>query len=281
MTTPALVPAPVPPQSAGAAGGGPQDDADLLAALRGGDLGAYGVLYLRHAHAARGLAGVLARDRVDAEDLVAETFAKVLDTIRRGAGPHRAFRAYVLTTLRHLYASRAQYERRLELTDDLTRYETGEPFQDPTVAALDRSYAARAFGKLPERWRRVLWHTEVEGSSPAQVASLMGLTPGGVAALAYRARERLRQIYLQEHIRRTDREPCRPAADRLGSYVRGGLADRDRTKVATHLAECPGCRRLHGELAELNAHALPRGAALPGGHPRHRRHPHPRSTGTG
>ena len=39
----------------------------------------------------------------------------------------------------------------MELTDDLSRYETGVPFHDPTVAALDRSYAARAFGKLPER----------------------------------------------------------------------------------------------------------------------------------
>jgi len=242
----------------------PPDDADLLTAVRDGDTTAYGALYERHAEAALRLAYALVRDPTDAQDLVAETFAKVLATLRRGRGPQRAFRAYLLTALRHASASRAARERRLELTDDLTRYETGEPFHDPTLAELDRSYAARAFGKLPERWRRVLWHTEVEGGTPAQVAPLLGLTPGGVAVLAYRAREGLRQMYLQEHINRAGRTPCHPASERLGRYVRGGLADRERSKVAAHLAGCAGCRTLHGELAEVNACGLPPGGVETG-----------------
>lgn len=237
-------------------------DESLLAAARAGDTGAYGSLYRRHAEPARRLAYALAHNQAEAEDLVAEAFAKVLAAMRRGEGPRQAFRAYLLTTLRHLRATRAGREARVELTDDLTRYETGEPFHDPTVAALDRSYAARAFGKLPERWRTVLWHTEIEGGSTADVAALLGLTPNGVAALAHRARERLRQIYLQEHLGRAGQAPRHPAAQRLGSYLRGGLAVRERSKVATHLAACPACRRLHGELAEV-ACALPRGKDAP------------------
>lgn len=236
------------------------DEPALLAAVRSGDTTAYDSLYRRHVESARRLAYALTGDRTEVEDLVAEAFAKVLAVLRRGVGPHRAFRAYLLTTLRHLRASRAGRESRLELTDDLSRYETGEPFHDPTVAALDRSYAVRAFGKLPERWRAVLWHTEVEGGSPADVAPLLGLTPGGVAVLAHRARERLRQIYLQEHLSRAGQPPRHSAAERLGSYVRGGLALRERSKIATHLAACPACRRLHGELAEV-ACGLPPGAA--------------------
>lgn len=234
------------------------DEHELLAAVRAGDTGAYANLYRRHAEPARRQAYALAHDRTEAEDLVAEAFAKVLAAMRRGEGPRQAFRAYLLTTLRRLRATRAGREPRVEFTDDLTRYETGEPFHDPTVAALDRSYAARAFGKLPERWRTVLWHTEIEGGSTADVAALLGLTPNGVAALAYRARERLRQIYLQEHLSRAGQAPRHAAAQRLGSYVRGGLAVRERSKVATHLAGCPTCRRLHGELAEV-ACGLPRG----------------------
>jgi len=38
----------------------------------------------------------------------------------------------------------------------------------------------------------VLWHSEIEGARPAEVASLLGLTANGVAVLAYRAREGLR-----------------------------------------------------------------------------------------
>ncbi|GGJ93156.1 hypothetical protein GCM10010123_23770 [Pilimelia anulata] len=239
--------------------GTPGDEDTLLAAVRAGDSRAYAQLYQRHAAAARRAAYGLTRDRTEAEDLVAEAFAKVLAAMRRGSGPRRAFFPYVLTTLRHLRVTHAGVAARVELTDDPTRYERGEPFQDPSVAALDRWYAARAFRKLPERWRTVLWHTEVEGGSPAAVAALLGLTPNGVSVLAHRARERLRQIYLQEHISSGAGPPGHAAAGQLGSYVRGGLADRARSKVATHLATCPACRRLHVEVAEV-AWALPRGA---------------------
>lgn len=47
------------------------------------------------------------------------------------------------------------------------------------------SVAAEAFASLPERWRMVLWHLEVEGETPAEVAPLLWLTPNGVSALAY------------------------------------------------------------------------------------------------
>ncbi|GGK31104.1 hypothetical protein GCM10010124_24940 [Pilimelia terevasa] len=236
----------------------PEDHA-LLTAVRGGDSRAFGPLYRRYAPAARRAAYALTGNRTEAEDLVAEAFAKVLAALRRGSGPSRAFLPYVLTTLRHLRIRHAGVAARIELTDDLTRYERGEPFQDPSVAALERRYAARAFGKLPARWRTVLWHTEIEGGSPSTVAALLGLTPNGVAVLAHRARERLRQIYLQEHISVPGPGPAHAAAGQLGSYVRGGLASRARSKVATHLAACPACRRLHGEVAEV-ACGLPRGA---------------------
>jgi len=87
----------------------------------------------------------------------------------------------------------------LEFTDDLTRYEVVVVLPDPAIAELERRYAVRAFARLPERWRMVLWHTAVEGETPAQLAPRLGLTPGGVAALAFRARARLRQMYHQEH----------------------------------------------------------------------------------
>ncbi|GAA2514843.1 sigma-70 family RNA polymerase sigma factor [Pilimelia columellifera] len=235
----------------------PQDEPELLAAVRAGHTSAYGKLYRRHLAAARRAALSLARDRAEADDLVAETFVRVLAALRRGHGPDRSLLPYLLTTLRHLRITRAGAEARLVLTDDLTRYEHGEPFQDPTVAALDRSYAARAFGKLPERWRTVLWHTEVRGERPTDIAEQLGLTPNGVSVLAHRARERLREIYLQEHLADAPRHEM---ARQLGSYVRGGLAHRERSKVATHLATCPACRRLHGELTEV-ACGLPRGVA--------------------
>jgi RNA polymerase sigma factor (sigma-70 family) len=227
-------------------------DAELIAAVRSGDLEAYGVLYRRHVGPARTQARRLVRSGPDAEDLVAESFAKVLDVLRGGGGPDTAFRAYLLTTVRNTACDRARRDRRLEWTDDPARYDPGEPWEDPAVAALEATLAARAFHRLPERWQVVLWHTEVEQAPRPQVASLLGLTPNGVAALAYRARERLRQAYLQEHVAGGVGREHRAAVDRLGAWVRGGLRSRHLAGVEAHLESCPECRALAGELADLN-----------------------------
>jgi RNA polymerase sigma factor (sigma-70 family) len=227
-------------------------DTDLMAAVRAGDTEAYGTLYERHAAAARSLAYALARDESEADDLVAETFAKVLATLRAGRGPLVAFRAYLHTTLRHVCYHRARRDRRLEFTDDLSRYDPGEPFLDPALDQLERTYAARAFRQLPARWRNVLWHLEVEGASPAEIAPMLGLTPNAVAVLAHRAREGLRRLYLQQHVAVADHPECRWTGDRLGGHVRGNLAPRDAGRLRTHLAWCSGCRGRLAEIAEVN-----------------------------
>lgn len=226
---------------------------------------AFGLLYDRHVDAARALARQLARSGADADDLVATAFTRLLAVLRAGRGPTEAFRAYLLTSLRHLAYDRRRDERRVDLTDDIGDVvgidpeRTIVPFADPAVAGLERTLAARAFATLPERWQAVLWHLEVEGDSPADIAPLFGLTANAVSALAYRAREGLRQAYLQEHLSsgspgsaHRDRRH-RETQQRLGAYTRGGLARRDAIRVETHLAECAECRALAAELREVNS----------------------------
>ncbi|MFC7617610.1 sigma-70 family RNA polymerase sigma factor [Actinokineospora soli] len=208
--------------------------------------------------AAYNLARQLTRSPAEADDLVSEAFAKVLDTLRQGRGPDSAFRAYLLTALRHTAYDKTRRDRRLELADDVSQVSgidqaaVSVPFTDTAVAGLDRTLAARAFAKLPERWQAVLWHTEIEGQSPAEVAPLLGLTPNGVSALAYRAREGLRQAYLQVHLAETEEQNCRAAAERLGAWVRGGLSKRETAQVEAHLDQCDRCRALAAELSDIN-----------------------------
>ena len=80
-------------------------DAELISAVRGGDLDAYGTLFERHVDAARRLARQLA-PAGDAEDLVSEAFVKVMGVLQRGGGPDLAFRAYLLTSVRRLQVDR-------------------------------------------------------------------------------------------------------------------------------------------------------------------------------
>ncbi|GLU49750.1 sigma-70 family RNA polymerase sigma factor [Nocardiopsis ansamitocini] len=228
-------------------------DNQLIAAVRGGDTEAYAALYERHAGSARGLARQLVRGESEVDDTVSEAFARVLSVVQRGGGPEDGFRPYLLTAVRNAAYDRFRGEKRQFVTDDMEAFDRGEPFVDPALDGLERSLIARAFSSLPERWQAVLWHTEIEGEKPAEVAAVLGMSANSVAALAYRAREGLRQAYLQMHLAGgAPAESCRPALDHLGAYVRGGLAKRDTATVDRHLDGCADCRAVYAELMDVN-----------------------------
>lgn len=227
-------------------------DAELISAVRGGDTAAYGELYARHSEAAHRLARQLVRGR-DTDDLVSEAFAKVLAVLQRGGGPDLAFRAYLLTSLRRLHVDRIRQQQRVHHTDDLTPFDPGVPFRDTAVEGFESGAAARAFASLPERWQVVLWHTEVEGQKPAEVAPLLGISANSVAALAYRAREGLREAFLSMHVQDLDDADCEWTHQHLGAHVRGGLSKRDAGKVRAHLDQCRRCAAIYLELTEVNA----------------------------
>lgn len=227
-------------------------DAELITAVRTGNADAYGVLFERHVHAARKLARQLTRSSAEVDDLVSEAFTKLFDTIKSGGGPDTAFRAYLLTALRNTMYDRVRRDKRLELSDDMERHDPGVPFVDTAIEGLEASMVAQAFHQLPERWQMVLWHVVVEEESPSDVAPLLGLKPNGVSALAYRAREGLRQAYLQVHLRQTAAVACRSTVERLGAYARQGLSKRDRAQVEEHIDGCANCRGLAAYVTDLN-----------------------------
>jgi RNA polymerase sigma factor (sigma-70 family) len=229
-------------------------DAVLIDRVRAGDLEAYDPLYQRHAASALRHARHWTRTEAAAEDLRAEAFTRVLYAIRNGNGPTEAMRPYLLTTMRHIAGDWAEGDRRLHLVADPADLETPPDHDDPVLAALERSLAGLAFMTLPERWQTVLWHTEVEQEGPTQLTALLGIDAGAVAALAYRAREGLKQAYLQAHITEIGDPVCRPFAERLGAHARGRLARRERAKVSAHLRHCAECTGLFAMVKYVNGH---------------------------
>lgn len=227
-------------------------DPELIAAVRAGDGHAYGLLFERHRGAALNLARQIAGPS-DADDLVSDAFMKVHRVLANGGGPDVAFRAYLLTAVRRLHVDRIRAASKVTPSDDLEQFDPGVPFTDTAVDKFENAAAAKAFASLPERWQLVLWHLEVEGQKPAEVAPLLGMTANGVSALAYRAREGLRQAYLQMHMADTAAEECRWVTERLGAHVRKGLSKRDAAKVDQHLDECTKCAAVYLELTEVNS----------------------------
>jgi RNA polymerase sigma factor (sigma-70 family) len=238
-----------------------RSDADLIAAARSGDAEAYGVLYQRHSAAADRLARQIVKHQADVDDVVAETFARVLHALKRGLGPAQAFRPYLLTAVRRVAIDLIRGQRKQVPTEEADLPDPGEPFSDPVIADLDRAIVARAFTSLPERWSAVLWHTEVEESKPAEVAELLGISANGVSALSYRAREGLKQAYLQLHLSDHTDANCKPIATKLGGYVRGRLSRRSSREVEKHLRNCADCTAAYADLSAIN-HSL-RGALAP------------------
>ncbi len=231
-------------------------DAELIAAVRAGDTNAFAPLYERHGAAAQTVARQYTRSQADAEDITSDAFAKVLSVIAAGGGPDEAFRAYLFTVVRRLAFAWAQSGRRVQPTDDVATFESAYgpagSVEEPALEGFERTVVARAYDALPERWQAVLWYTEVEGRSAAEIAPLLGISANGVAALTYRAREGLRQGYLQQHLSTAPTKECAGVVDKLGAYVRGGLAARDTSTVEAHLAGCTECQALVGELGDVN-----------------------------
>ncbi|MEV1246550.1 sigma factor [Nonomuraea sp. NPDC049750] len=320
----------------------PQSDADLLHAVRAGDATAYRELHDRHVAAARSLARQLVRGEAEADDVVAESFTKILDLVGRGGGPSAGFRTYLLTVVRRTVCDRTRVadgqialggierqaatggierqvilggiegqaviggteqqpavakaegqaavsrtvrqvttsggedqpviggtERRAAVggaggqaavggaewqaaMGGIEQVDPGVPFIDPALIGLERSLIAKAFLSLPERWRAVLWHTEVEHLPPADVAPLLGLSANGVTDLARRALAGLRQAYLQTHLAAPPPHTCRLALGRMSRYVRGVLARRDSKAVDEHVSGCPECRAVLLELTDVS-----------------------------
>ena len=245
----------------------PPSDADLIERMRSGDDTAYEALYRRHADAVRRYARTCCRDGHTADDLTAEVFARMLQAVRRGHGPEHAVRAYLLTSVRRVAAGWTKSAKREQLVDDFAVFaaqaaRSAEVSDDDTldlgadVRAMheaEQSMAMQAFRSLPERWQAVLWHTEVEDESPSEVATLFGLDANGTRVLASRAREGLKQAYLQAHVSATlaTDEECARYADRLGAYARGSLRTRAERGLRKHLEECAKCRLAAGQIKEV------------------------------
>ncbi len=226
-------------------------DADLVLRTRSGDAAAFGELWRRHYRSGLAVAASVTQS-FDADDLVQEAYARIYQSIRAGGGPTGAFRAYLFTSIRNTAAAwgRASRESASELLDTV---EDPSSTEQATADALDRGLTARAFRSLPTRWQEVLWYTEIEQLKPAEVAPLLGMKAAAVAQLAYRAREGLREAWVQAHLQSLpEGSECAWTVEHLGAYARGGLAKRDTARLELHLGECVRCAIVAGEAKEVS-----------------------------
>lgn len=236
-------------------------DAELVRRSRAGDADAFAALWDRHHRAALAVARSTGA-AADADDLVQEAFARVFGILRRGGGPTGPFRAYLFTAIRNTAVSWARARHDTAAIDELEAVPDPTTTEDALLAADDHGRVLRAFRTLPSRWQEVLWYCEVEGLGPGEAAPLLGMTPGAVKQLAFRAREGLREAWIQAHVATMgDGEDCRRTIERLGAHARGTLTASRRARVDAHLQACPPCAEVAAEARHVGTRLAP--ALLP------------------
>jgi RNA polymerase sigma-70 factor, ECF subfamily len=226
------------------------DDVGLLVAYREGEVHGFERLFLRHSDRIRALALRYLRDVAEADDVVQETFLRLLriaDSIDDGFNVsgwlHRVATNICLTRLRTT--------RRVQVVDsaaepmqgaaDLRR--TGQPEAAFEIREA-REMFNRVAARLPCQQRACLLLREIEGLSYRDIADRLAVSPGSVESLLFRARRRFREEYL----RIEGEEPSRCSMTRhlLETAGRSRLGARSRRLVDTHLAECRACRQRAG-----------------------------------
>ena len=227
-------------------------DDELIARAREGDRGAYGQLWVRHAPAAHAVSRSFTS--LDADDVVAEAFARILAAVKKGGGPTTAFRPYLLTTVRNVareWGTRAQLVDTTDLTEEA---EDGAPdAAESAIAALEANETTKVFLSMPTRWQEALWYSEVEGLKPRQFAPLMGIAPNAASALVLRARRGFRDAWITTQLRNSASPTCQETLVLLGSHTRGALSRRDARRVDAHVADCASCALAWDEARDVSS----------------------------
>lgn len=179
-------------------------DAELLAAIAGGDVGAVGVLYDRHASTLFPIALRIVRDRSEAEDLIHDAFVAVNERAGQYSPERGSVIAWLVTLTRNLSIDRTRRrERRCALARDVISHEPPASTRDPERLTSDASEAdriRRALAALPEAQRQTLEVAFFEGLSYPEIAAREGVPLGTIKSRAARALAALREALVKEGV---------------------------------------------------------------------------------
>lgn len=184
--------------------------------------------------------------------LTTAAFTRLFGASLRQAGPSAAWRPQVLVTVRRIAAEWDADDRRAHLHPALrTGTGAGERAAARLLPPPGRRLLSRAFQRVPETSRAVLWHIEVEAEPLAVPAALLGLDEEATRLELRRAHERLREECLQAHRELAPGNECRRYLRMLDVTFRRGGIDID-PDLRQHLSGCAHCGRTAEQLARFN-----------------------------
>ncbi|WP_051196405.1 sigma-70 family RNA polymerase sigma factor [Jonesia quinghaiensis] len=222
-----------------------KSDTLLLRQAARADSDAFEALWNRHVEAVQNTARSLS-PTCDPEDVAQECFTRLLAALQAGDTVDGPVRPYLYVLAKHIITSWQ------EPVVPAPNSQLPDIWEETTEAFDYNENVVSAFRSLPPEWRSVLWYTEVEGMAPSELAPVMGISANAVAALAYRAREGLRNAWLQTHVTATPQAgECAWATERIATHARASLSPRQTQRMQRHLHLCPTCPQLLAEVQQV------------------------------
>jgi RNA polymerase sigma-70 factor (ECF subfamily) len=176
-------------------------DHELMAAMCRGDLDALGVLFDRHQARVHALCYRMTGNAVVAEDLVQESFLRVLK-YRKGFSARAAFTTWLYRLVRNVCVDHLSAEARDRKRAESVAQEQkhASEFEDPIEPDARLETLRAALYALPPDRREVLVLSRYEGMSYAEIAEVCETTVGAIKVRAHRAMRELRHHFeeLQE-----------------------------------------------------------------------------------
>jgi len=151
----------------------------------------------------RRYARFLARDVMQADDLVQECLVRTLDA-QSVYDPSRSLKSWTFAIMHNLFIDGKRSRNRTSVVEELSEDTTvpTAPAQEHNVNLLDM---ARAIDRLNDEQREVLLLVALEGLSYRETATILELPVGTVMSRLHRAREHLRRLTNEEaHIHASD-----------------------------------------------------------------------------
>ncbi len=209
-----------------------ETESDLLFRVRAGDKDAFSELVERNEGPALAVAQGFV-DAVTAQDVVSDAVERLWVLLKSGEGPTYCLRPYFLQMVRN---RAVDYQRRAKEVP----VESIEPGAVDFENEVDADNVRTAFEALPERWQAALWLGVVERRSHSEIGRELDVAEGAASQLLHRAREGLRQSYLNVNV--GDGSACPELDGMVGRYLRGRASRRDVHRVHAHLDKCETCR---------------------------------------
>jgi RNA polymerase sigma-70 factor (ECF subfamily) len=165
-------------------------DHDLIAAINGGDAGAFEVLYFRYRDWVVALAFRFTEDNDAALDVLQETFLYVLRKFP-GFRLTANFKTFLYPAVRNLSIAARRKAQRYQATEEELNQIENTP--GPTEASSATSDLNIVLAELPEEQREVILLRFVDGLSLNEIAEAIAIPLGTVKSRLHNALQALRR----------------------------------------------------------------------------------------